>query len=218
MSYNIRIGIGMDGETDLGRIADAINRITPDYVGLQEVDSVCERSFWVNQYAELAKHTGMYPIFAPATSRSKGLYGIAALSKVPPLSYRVISLPGKEEPRVLLCLEYKAYILFNTHFSLDKESRIESIKVINQIATEYDKPIIITGDFNMTPGSNEFEAMKSKWQLLSDPSIKTYPADRPRLRLDYIYGDMKKNFKVTKDVVVDVMSSDHLPLYIDVEF
>lgn len=45
MSYNIRIGIGMDGETDLGRIADAINRITPDYVGLQEVDSVCERSF-----------------------------------------------------------------------------------------------------------------------------------------------------------------------------
>ena len=39
MSYNIRIGIGMDGETDLGRIADAINRITPDYVGLQEVDS-----------------------------------------------------------------------------------------------------------------------------------------------------------------------------------
>ncbi len=29
MSYNIRIGIGMDGETDLGRIADAINRITP---------------------------------------------------------------------------------------------------------------------------------------------------------------------------------------------
>ncbi len=84
MSYNIRIGIGMDGETDLGRIADAINRITPDYVGLQEVDSVCERSFWVNQYAELAKHTGMYPIFAPATSRSKGLYGIAALSKVPP--------------------------------------------------------------------------------------------------------------------------------------
>ncbi|MEO3288788.1 endonuclease/exonuclease/phosphatase family protein [Parabacteroides distasonis] len=108
--------------------------------------------------------------------------------------------------------------MFNTHFSLDKESRIESIKVINQIATEYDKPIIITGDFNMTPGSNEFEAMKSKWQLLSDPSIKTYPADRPRLRLDYIYGDMKKNFKVTKDVVVDVMSSDHLPLYIDVEF
>ena len=50
MSYNIRIGIGMDGNTDLTRVADVINRIAPDYVGLQEVDSVCERSGWVNQY------------------------------------------------------------------------------------------------------------------------------------------------------------------------
>lgn len=81
MSYNIRIGIGMDQQTNLKRIAEVINKIQPDYVGLQEVDSVCERSGWINQYAELARLTGMYPIFAPATERSKGLYGIAALSR-----------------------------------------------------------------------------------------------------------------------------------------
>ena len=86
MSYNIRIGIGMDQQTNLKRIAEVINKIQPDYVGLQEVDSVCERSGWINQYAELARLTGMYPIFAPATERSKGLYGIAALSrKKPPI-------------------------------------------------------------------------------------------------------------------------------------
>ena len=66
MSYNIRIGIGMDQQTNLKRIAEVINKIQPDYVGLQEVDSVCERSGWINQYAELARLTGMYPIFAPA--------------------------------------------------------------------------------------------------------------------------------------------------------
>ena len=70
MSYNIRIGIGMDQQTNLKRIAEVINKIQPDYVGLQEVDSVCERSGWINQYAELARLTGMYPIFAPATERS----------------------------------------------------------------------------------------------------------------------------------------------------
>lgn len=60
------------GPTDqLKRIAEVINKIQPDYVGLQEVDSVCERSGWINQYAELARLTGMYPIFAPATERSK---------------------------------------------------------------------------------------------------------------------------------------------------
>ena len=67
MSYNIRIGIGMDQQTNLKRIAEVINKVQPDYVGLQEVDSVCERSGWINQYAELARLTGMYPIFAPAT-------------------------------------------------------------------------------------------------------------------------------------------------------
>ena len=54
MSYNIRIGIGMDQQTNLKRIAEVINKVQPDYVGLQEVDSVCERSGWINQYAELA--------------------------------------------------------------------------------------------------------------------------------------------------------------------
>ena len=106
MSYNIRIGIGMDQQTNLKRIAEVINKIQPDYVGLQEVDSVCERSGWINQYAELARLTGMYPIFAPATERSKGLYGIAALSRKKPRSYQYIPLPGKEEPRTFLCLEY----------------------------------------------------------------------------------------------------------------
>ena len=92
MSYNIRIGIGMDQQTNLKRIAEVINKIQPDYVGLQEVDSVCERSGWINQYAELARLTGMYPIFAPATERSKGLYGIAALSRKKPRSYQYLSL------------------------------------------------------------------------------------------------------------------------------
>lgn len=119
MSYNIRIGIGMDQQTDLKRIAEVINKIRPDYVGLQEVDSICERSGWVNQYAELARLTGMHPVFAPATERSKGLYGIAALARKKPLSYRYVPLPGKEEPRTFLCLEYPDYILCNTHFSLD---------------------------------------------------------------------------------------------------
>lgn len=44
MSYNIRIGIGMDQQTNLKRIAEVINKIQPDYVGLQEVDSVDRKS------------------------------------------------------------------------------------------------------------------------------------------------------------------------------
>ena len=40
MSYNIRNGRGMDEVTDLGRIAEAIRKVAPDVVAVQEVDSV----------------------------------------------------------------------------------------------------------------------------------------------------------------------------------
>ena len=53
------------------------------------------------------------------------------------------------------------------------------------------KPILITGDFNMEPDSKEFKAMKQTWRLLSDPTLETYPSDHPRLRLDYIFGDLR---------------------------
>ena len=80
------------------------------------------------------------------------------------------------------------------------------------------KPIIITGDFNMEPDSEEFKAMNQTWRLLSDPTLETYPSDRPRLRLDYIFSDLKHEFKVNEDRVIDVQASDHLPIYIDVRF
>ena len=80
------------------------------------------------------------------------------------------------------------------------------------------KPIIITGDFNMEPDSEEFRAMSQAWRLLSDPTLETYPSDRPLLRLDYIFSDLKHEFKVDEDRVIDVQASDHLPIYIDVRF
>lgn len=217
MSYNIRIGIGMDDSTSLERIADVINRVNPDFVGLQEVDSIAERSFRVDQAKELARLTGMNPVFAPATPRSDGLYGIAALVKKKPLAYRNVALPGLEEPRTFLILEYEDYILCNTHFSLKAVSRTESIDIINQSIGAYNKPIIITGDFNMLPQSDEYAKMIRNWTLLSDSTILTHPSDKPLWTLDYVFGRKGFTYQVTNSVVMnETMASDHLPLYIDV--
>lgn len=217
MSYNIRIGIGMDDTIKLERIAAVINRVKPDYVGLQEVDSMAERSDYVNQVDELSRLTGMYPIFAPAVERSKGLYGIAVLVKEKPLSYRNIALPGIEEPRTFLMLEYQDYLLCNTHFSLRKESRLESIEIIRRALTEYDKPAIITGDFNMRPASDECIKMGKSWTLLSDSTLKTFPSNNPRVTLDYIWGYKDHIYEVKNyEVIEEPMASDHQPIYIDV--
>lgn len=217
MSYNIRIGIGMDDTIKLERIAAVINRVKPDYVGLQEVDSMAERSDYVDQVGELSRLTGMYPIFAPAVERSKGLYGIAALVKEKPLSYINIALPGIEEPRTFLLMEYKDYLLCNTHFSLRKESRLESVEIIKNTLAGYDKPAVITGDFNMRPVSDECLEMGESWKLLSDSTLKTFPSDNPRVTLDYIWGYKDYLYKVTNyEVVKEPMASDHQPIYIDV--
>lgn len=219
MSYNIRIGIGMDNKTDLQRAADVIKRVNPDFVGLQEVDSVAERSFWVDQAKALGEMTDMHYIFAPALERSKGLYGIAALVKEKPLSSRNVALPGKEEVRTFLVLEYDDYLLCNTHFSLVAESREESVEIIRQVVSEYDKPAIITGDFNMLPTSNECYKMDELWMPLSDTTRFTFPANGATRAIDYIWGREGYDYKVLNYEVVDEpMASDHLPLYIDVEF
>ncbi|NDV58262.1 endonuclease [Bacteroides sp. 519] len=219
MSYNIRIGIGMDDSISLQRTADVINKIKPDYVGLQEVDSVAERSGWVDQVRELAKLTGLKPVFASATPRSKGLYGIAALVKEAPLSYKNIALPGIEEPRTFLLMEYNDYILCNTHFSLRAPSRVESIQIIHAAVKEYNKPTLITGDFNMLPQSDEFKLMNAEWALLSDTTIKTHPSVDPKWTLDYIFIKNSDKFEVLNKVVVtERMASDHLPIYVDIKF
>ena len=227
MSYNIRIGVGTDvsprGLTDivpnLERTAEVIKRINPDSVGLQEVDSVAQRSNWVDQTAVLAELTGMHPIFAPAIERSEGLYGIAALVKEKPLAIRNIQLPGEEELRTFLVLEYEDYILCNTHFSLRKPSRLESVEIIRNTLKEYDKPAVITGDFNMRTGSEECAMMGEDWTLLSDSTKVTFPANGPRVTLDYIWGYKGHEYEVLEYVVEDEpIASDHLPIYIDVRF
>lgn len=219
MSYNIRIGVGMDITTNLERPAEIIKRINPDYVGLQEVDSVTERTGWIDQAKELGRLTGMYPIFAPAIERSKGLYGIAALVKEKPIAIRNIQLPGEEELRTFLMLEYNDYILCNTHFSLRSNSRKKAIVMIENIIKNCNKPIILTGDFNMRPLSEECQLMGENWVLLSDSTVKTFPSDCPRVTLDYIWGCKGYEYHVTRaEVIKDSIASDHLPLFIDVLF
>ena len=192
MSYNIRIGIGMDNKTDLQRAADVITRVNPDFVGLQEVDSVAERSGWVDQ---------------------------AALVKEKPLAVRNIHLPGQEEVRTFLVLEYDDYLLCNTHFSLVADSRKESVEIIRQVISEYDKPAIITGDFNMLPTSEECHKMDETWKPLSDTTRFTFPANGATRAIDFIWGREGYEYDVKYYEVVDEpMASDHLPLYIDVEF
>ena len=96
LTYNIHHGEGTDGKIDLARTGEAIKRVTPDLVALQEVDKATARSRGVDQAAELGKLTGMHAAFGKAMDFARGQYGEAILSRYPLTEVQVHSLPFTE--------------------------------------------------------------------------------------------------------------------------
>ncbi len=69
MSYNIRHGVGCDGVLDLERIAGVIESVSPDVVGLNEVDvRFHRRSGWADQLGWLSRRLKMASCFGPTPS------------------------------------------------------------------------------------------------------------------------------------------------------
>ena len=186
MSYNIRDGKGMDDVTDYQRTADVINRVRPNVVAVQEVDSVTTRSGQTDVLRVLADKTLMFPIYAPAIDYDGGKYGIGMLSKEKPVSYRYLPLPGREEERVLLIVEFEKYIYCCTHLSLTGEDRLASLDIIRREAAKANKPLFIAGDFNAHPDSEVIKEIQKDFVILTNTKLPTFPADKPDETIDYI--------------------------------
>lgn len=220
LSYNIRNAKGLDEITDYKRIASIIENASPDITILQEIDSVTERSNKVDVLKELAELTAMHSVYAPAISFQGGKYGIGILSKKRPLSWKNISLPGREEARTLLMVEFDNYIVFATHLSLNQEDRIESVNIINEQASLYNKPVFLAGDLNASPESDEIKLLSVNWKIISNVKNPTFPADKPSITIDYIAGYTAngETYSIYQSKVLDEpTASDHRPLYADLK-
>lgn len=261
MSYNIRVGKGMDQVSDLERTASIINsqkpidsdksissqkhidsakpidseksissqksnitqkslnREIPFVVALQEVDSVTVRTGSINQIEELGRLTGMYEVFAGALDYSGGRYGVGMLSTEKPLSIKKIALPGREESRVLLIVEFENFVAASTHFSLTEEDRIASAQILNREAMLVNKPMFVAGDFNAEPQSQTIKLINNHFTTLSNDSMATFPSNEPKVCIDYILGKNSESFSykvLYSNVIPESMASDHRPIVVDV--
>lgn len=222
MSYNIRNCIGMDGKMDIDRLAGVINDAAPNIVAIQELDSMTSRTGKKDILGELAERTKLYPVFAGAIDFSGGKYGIGMLSKDKPISHKAMPLPGREEARAFLIVEFKKYYVCCTHLSLTEADRETSVKLIaealNGLNTK--KPVFFAGDLNAKPNSKTIELFNEHFYMLSDPALNTIPSDGPKECIDYIFQlKNRKQVKVSDyKVMYGVTASDHLPIYNDVKF
>ncbi len=219
LSYNVRNCIGMDGKTDFDRVADVINRINPDVVAIQELDSATQRLGGVFVLELLAEKTGMHYVYGPAIDYQGGKYGNGVLSREKPVGYSSVPLPGRQERRSLLMVEYSGFFLFATHFNnAHPGDRHGAALITNYEARNAEKPIFLAGDINDTPGSRTLELLSERWIQLSGNEF-TVGSNNPVRCIDFIFGVEHPGFEyqVKQQVVVnEPVASDHLPVFIDV--
>lgn len=215
MSFNVRNGCGFDGKRDHERTAAVIRQQYPDVVAVQEVDSVTRRSGNRFVLAEIASLAGMEYTFAKAIDYDGGEYGIGILSREKPVSVTRYALPGREEARAIVVAEFKDFVYASTHLSLTYEDCLASVDIIKDIASKYDKPFILAGDFNAHPTSKVIKSFAKDFDILTDISENTFPADKPSETIDYIMVYKATNpeiVRVSSNVVNEPAASDHRPV------
>lgn len=219
MSYNVRNCRGMDEVVDYQRVADIMNRVDPDVIAVQELDSASVRSNGFFALKELADRTRMYYTYGPSIDYQGGKYGIGILSKEKPLSYWMLPLPGREERRLLLVAEFKEYVMCCSHFSLTKEDQVLSVPIILDALKDIRKPLFLAGDMNSIQGSPTQNALQEKFMPLNNYKDNTIPGQSPNRCIDFIYGfDNGNQYSVLRRQVLydEPIASDHLPLFVDV--
>lgn len=219
MTYNIKNGLGMDNVRNVQRIANVINNAAPDVVAVQEVDSVTNRSGRTYVLGEIAERTQMHAYFAPAINYDGGKYGIGMLSRQKPLRVECGHLPGREEERAFLLVEFDDYIYCCTHLSLTEEDRIASLPLIRKFAEGVDKPFFLAGDFNAFPESEFIAKLKKDFNILSDVKQFTFPSPAPEGTIDYVVGLKNPAFRYSVNstqVLNEPVASDHRPILTEV--
>lgn len=218
MTYNIA---GHDELTDgdhVNEIANAIRRIDPDIVALQEVHRGTWQARFRDQLAELEALTGLHGYFAPSYVQWGGGYGNAILTRGEILKREVHPLPCIGEPRALLeatiRIDGATISFYSTHLTswsrLNSAGRANQLKCLAQVVGTSPHPYILAGDLNTGPDSPEMEAFRREnvGQLATKGIGPTFPSlDQ---QLDHIFTG--PGWQVRSSRTWPVEASDHLPV------
>lgn len=231
LAYNVKHGLGMDGQVDLERIASVILSVEPDVVTLQEVDSVTTRTGLEDQAARLGELTGMRALFGGFMDYRGGRYGMALLSRYPIVDWENHRLPDGAEPRSALAAriellrpgygEAPQLVVVGVHLYATAEERLAQAERLVELFADEEAPVVLAGDFNSTPESEVIERLESAggWRRPAKTGQAfTFPSDGPEREIDFIMLRPGDRFAVREHrVIPETLASDHRPVLIELE-
>lgn len=194
LTYNIRLG----KQHGLAAIADEVAPQRPDIVALQEVGRDWTMGPEGDTTAALARLLDLpHRVFVPSIAQGHAHYGHALLSRYPVTACRFDTLPRRDdEPRTLLrtilATSDGPIRVVSTHLSYIDDRALQTSHVLEALRDSDPTPTVLMGDLNTaarepSEGDLEFLAALAELTVDADPdATPTYPADAPRVRLDYI--------------------------------
>jgi len=233
MTYNVGIfNKDTNNPYNYRTIANMVNEKDVDLVCLNELDSCTSRTGGDYQLEKFAHIIGNWDFhFGAAMPYSGGKYGEGIATKEKAVKKFSVVLPKGlgAEPRVLVVMEMKDYVIATTHLDhANAGAHADQIKLINETIEKHyknsDKPVFLGGDLNAKPESESIKLMLKNWTMLS--SIQpTSPSHKPTSCIDYIlqYKNGVKCELLHAEVIRFLKSgnpataSDHLPVIVDVK-
>lgn len=237
--YNIRYGTGAgndfhfpvpfygyfrDTVSNMERIAEFIEEINPDIIGLLEVDNGSFRSRNSCQAALLAervRHSHVFENKYGSQSRIRQMpvlksQGNALLTNRQIVSERFHYF-RRGMKRLVIEAELPDVSVFLVHLSLGPQSRRQQLIHLAEMVNQATKPVIVAGDFNVFWGDHELDPFLGATGLLSanEERHPSYPSCSPKSQLDFILHSPELrpiDFRVPQ-----IELSDHIPLVCDFE-
>ncbi len=221
-SYNIKHGRGNDEVVDLARTGAVLKALTPDIVGLQEVDRDVTRSGKVDEARVLGESLGLHHAFGRFMDYQGGAYGMAILSRFPITTSREVALPEGNEPRVALAVtvqlpDGRPLTIVNVHFDwvTDDGFRFAQAQTLTTFLDALPNPYVLLGDFNDEPGSRTLGLFTARATEVVKPRDNrlTFSSTEPVKEIDFIFTAPKDVWRVNEIRVIDErVASDHRPV------
>lgn len=205
-----------------------------DVVGLQEVQGRSLRSWGRDQTGAVAEELGFDHRWVSTLSRWHGFQdnsGNGLISRTDLQDYRVVELtdaafegsPRKAQvARVTVPGSDRHVWVVNLHLASKegRPARLDQLAALAPALRDLDGPLLLLGDFNARPGSEEHAAilggalgrpLVDAAAAAGDPA-PTFPAGAPTARIDYVFASTDLTILEARVLDPAAALSDHRPL------